>query len=430
MRTLAIVCWFLAGTLAFASKDQGSPGGALLISAIESKNIQIVQDALSKVKEINFRDRRDITPLIHAIDTESEDIIRLLLDAGADPDGDFSNIPLALASNAKIARLLIERGAKVDRRGMDGKTPLYWACADQRWEVAKTLLEFGADPNLVGDLDRESYPIHQTVYWSSPEAIAFLKALIAHGADPNKPNHAGQTPLFFAASAEVMETLLDLGANPNYRDPKNGNLSVFNFQFHAYSKQNLPIRIRTLLNHEGNPSLQGQENRTPLHSYFAKTPEDLTDLQAHIKTIQLLLRAGVEVDAVTTRQETPLFNLVKSLTQSFSSRSPVETKILQTEYTILVSQILIHAGADLKTAGTSEKSLKLIANQLNPWIAEHTDPTEDEKYLLLKMAALIRILGDPELKTPSENAKSILKTPQPPRVNPFASFKDTPQDKM
>ena len=55
---------------------------------------------------------------------------------------------------AKVVRLLLEQGAKVDARANDGTTPLYLALQQGRIEVARILVASGADVNAktnVGD---------------------------------------------------------------------------------------------------------------------------------------------------------------------------------------------------------------------------------------------------------------------------------------
>ncbi len=90
------------------------------------------------------------------------EIVRLLLDSGADPNAEESNwiggTPLHWASerNPAIIRLLVAYGAdpnaRVTRPGSDhlGATPLIW-CAKQQddcAEAAVALLECGADPQI------------------------------------------------------------------------------------------------------------------------------------------------------------------------------------------------------------------------------------------------------------------------------------------
>lgn len=53
----------------------------------------------------------------------------------------------AAYGKAAVVKELIERGARVDIKNLDGKSPLYFAVVNRRLEVIRVLLEEGADVN-------------------------------------------------------------------------------------------------------------------------------------------------------------------------------------------------------------------------------------------------------------------------------------------
>src|SRR6266540_1982963 len=53
-------------------------------------------------------------------------------------------------SNAHAVRLLLGLGADVDAVSAEGNTPLVYAASRYNYDMAKLLLEAGADPNLKG----------------------------------------------------------------------------------------------------------------------------------------------------------------------------------------------------------------------------------------------------------------------------------------
>jgi len=160
------------------------------------------------------------TPLLFAVREECLECVRILLDAGADinrPDPDnVSALIMALVnSRFDIAKYLVERGADVNQWDYWGRTPLY-AAADMNilpnsyrgdlppvqnttgLEVAAMLIERGANVNYALKLA----PL--------PREIAYDRA------GDNPVMTTGSTPLQRAAyggDVEMMKLLLDHGAN-------------------------------------------------------------------------------------------------------------------------------------------------------------------------------------------------------------------------
>jgi ankyrin repeat protein len=170
--------------------------------------------------------------LFEAIDQQDVNRVAALLSQGADPNTLLVESPhwrpLAAALEEvgwydgpmEIVRLLLQAGA--DPNGWDGEhnsTPLHLAMRLNNKEAIQLLLEAGADPNLVS-AEGES-----ALSWAVEQGdVEMAKLLLRHGA--GKTINAfgppcGYTPLDFAArklSLPLIELLLEAGADPEAPD--------------------------------------------------------------------------------------------------------------------------------------------------------------------------------------------------------------------
>ena len=203
------------------------------------------------------------TALMWAATQADPDVVRVLLAHGADVharsdshllpvnlgDGDpfedhvmqpqRGSTPLLFAARRgriENARLLLDAGADVNEKAPNGESALVLASFSGQGEFAAFLLERGADP---GAADAGYTALHTAV---SRGELGLVKALCAHGADPNtrlkngslqqrnlnfyslSAQLAGTTPFWLAAKyaeVEIMRALAACGADP-LLSPDNG----------------------------------------------------------------------------------------------------------------------------------------------------------------------------------------------------------------
>ena len=159
-------------------------------------------------EHVNAMGGRDLTPMHVAARAGHADILSLLIEHGADADGQdrLRQTPLDRASrNGKLeaGQCLLDHGANIDAQNTDGWTPLFCAVIYGHVEFARMLLNRGASINT----HNNSYgrtPLHWAV-----ERRNFLtvRLLLEHGADVNACDRLGRTPSQLARQREIVELL-------------------------------------------------------------------------------------------------------------------------------------------------------------------------------------------------------------------------------
>jgi len=160
------------------------------------------------------------TPLSKAAENSHSDVVKLLLDSGADPNkADYvgqSLLLLAAAnSHSEVVQRLLNSGADPSKADNYGRTPLHLAAGRGRKDSVQLLLNSGADPNKA---DSGGFtPLHRAARSGCKDIIQLL---LNSGADPNKADNYGQTPLHWAAGhghKDIVQ-LLHSVADPNKAD--------------------------------------------------------------------------------------------------------------------------------------------------------------------------------------------------------------------
>jgi len=164
---------------------------------------------------INVVNSQGTTPLHLAEERKNERLAQVLLKQGADASARDANgvSPLYSAQNAQMASDLIKHGAKVNETDERGITPLHVAAGKNRLDVARSLIEQGANVNA-RDRELGNTPLHYAMGLAFPEmALMLLEA----GAQINQANAYGYTPLHYTAKTgcvRVTREMLLHGANP------------------------------------------------------------------------------------------------------------------------------------------------------------------------------------------------------------------------
>ena len=187
----------------------------------------LVSDRYQRESEVIFIEKqKNIRMLCHYARNGNVEQVRYILSLGAYSSSrreEDRMTPLhfaAIGGHEDVVQLLLNAGAKQESTNVWDleETPLFWAIREGHQEVAKLLLRSGADPNKCSGFHGDT-PLCMAASYG---LLDVSKALIASGADPNKEaQDQGETPLYLAAlfgHKDVVKLLLDAGANPKRKN--------------------------------------------------------------------------------------------------------------------------------------------------------------------------------------------------------------------
>lgn len=158
-------------------RGKGSSQLPALHLAVYHGHADVVELLLSKGANANRKTGSEMGPLHMAASRGHAELVKLLVTYGADVNGrknDFRSPPLCYAANGEVAEALIANGAEVNFRDKRQATPLHSIAARARTEAAEVLLRYGADVNAKDT--RGWTPLHKAADRDRMEMVAFLVA--------------------------------------------------------------------------------------------------------------------------------------------------------------------------------------------------------------------------------------------------------------
>ncbi len=263
-------------------------------------------------------DNAEITALHYAVVMNDGNLVRELLDLGADIEcrNDVGHTPLMMAAYNKrrsIARLLVQRGADLTAVSAEGKTVLHYASQYGDIELAKQVLDARVPVNAA---DFEGYTaLHCSVINDEVEAVEML---IKHGADPTaktskSARHGGSKSVRDFAESFSKRSVARLAAQPQTQ-PRTQEKRWWEFwktkaiQLKAGSPNKGPSVLQAVidkdptlaldrLHQDGSVDEKGQYGNVALHYAAA---------YGYLDVIEAILKAGGTVDPKNTAGQTPL----------------------------------------------------------------------------------------------------------------------------
>jgi len=141
-----------------------------LHTAARMGSLESVKDFVSQGADVNSEDAEHFTPLIYAAANDHIDIAAYLLGKGADPNlhsSESGATALLLSSqmgHARIVKLLLDKGGRVNATDNLGMTPLIRAAYSCKDAIVEILLNRGADVNWKDTLDETALNVAERKY--------------------------------------------------------------------------------------------------------------------------------------------------------------------------------------------------------------------------------------------------------------------------
>jgi ankyrin repeat protein len=382
-----------------ADVNATSPDGTTpLMWAAHSGDYALVEALLKAHAKVDTSNAYGANAMLQAAQFGDVRVIEALLKAGANvespnPDGETALMLVARAGNVEAGKMLLKHGANVNaQENFRGQTALIWAAAESQSQMVRLLVAAHADVNarsvlntkrrqVTGEPRAQARPPggmtpllyaarqgclgcvkaldegHADLNLADPEGITpmliatenfnfdIAAYLLKHGADPNRWDWWGRTPLYAAVdlntlpyggradhismddttSLKLIALLLDAGANPNaqlklfppYRSlgaDRGGDtlLTIGTTPLLRAAKAGDTDAIRVLLAHHALPDLTNNSDVTPLMA-AAGVGTSGVDTRGKYKTqaqasesIKLLVQGGANVNAADVRGLTAL----------------------------------------------------------------------------------------------------------------------------
>ena len=220
--------------------------GTGLMVAAQRGFTDIVSELAKKTNDIDKEGFLGYTALELAAQNGHHQAVSILLKHGADElnkKPDYTPLMMAAKTGNNQACLnLLENGADVNVVTNDDMTALKLAAKYNQFEVVKTLLAHGAD------IDYSPERQNALILAGKNGHLDIFAFLLDNGADMSSLNNDGYTPLIFAIKSyfkdnmtaiNMIQILLDHGADINLRDGKYGNTALMSIAARYEGKENI-----------------------------------------------------------------------------------------------------------------------------------------------------------------------------------------------
>jgi uncharacterized protein len=262
-------------------------------------------DGRVKVREDNYEVVK-LCPspfLMHALRLGRAEILKLLLKASHANDTDRS-YSSGLGDERYVIEMLMAAGGDVNTKTENGTTPLMIAAHGGRVDLVRYLLEKGAQvdarnvpketaliaaANRQGDRDG-NFPVREALHTDKDKVV---EVLVAAGADINASDGSGDTPLILASRygrIEVVRFLIERGAELNLRNRAGETALLASISFLGYYVTNETDKgniLELMIGAGADVNTRNQDGDTPLI---------IAANAGKVSHVRLLLERGADVN--------------------------------------------------------------------------------------------------------------------------------------
>jgi serine/threonine protein kinase len=290
-----------------------------LHTALRTNNKTLFEKILNQTKQVEAKNAKGQTLLIHAIENKQVDFVKILVD----------------------------KVQSVNTPDKFGKTPLMVAISTANSPPATVYPASSENSKLVTP-DASPYSPHDSAssVGSTKQTIEIIGLLMAHGADPNLADENGNTALHLldnldipalncvkqnSLAMRVLDLLVSQKANPQLKN-KVGNTAL-----HIMAENELFLLVKRMISYGWKPSEINDIGKSPL-SIMANIYEVPVD------TMKILLTSGKSNVEIINHQDSNGNTLLHNLLLKDSEKN------------VKFIKMLIESGADLKLSNKQGKS--------------------------------------------------------------------------